>query len=169
MFSVVFLAQVKFVVSPSGIVYIPPTNSSVKTVRCTTNVTANIKWVHSLFNDLDLTTFSIIQENSTSSIMIVYQSLADANTAVLGTLLTGSIVCQAGTTNSTRLSFRQEGEEMFNQHCLFLNTVTCSTVSVSLEPDLLRRRAWFPYNRTTPERVWDHTAYFLHLVSLHVM
>ena len=34
---------------------------------------------------------------------------------------------------------------------------------------LSRRRARFPYNTTTPERVWDHTAYFLHLVSPHVI
>ncbi|XP_062500259.1 uncharacterized protein LOC134177490 [Corticium candelabrum] len=100
-------AQVKFVTSPPGTVYIPPTNSPVKTVRCTTNVTANIKWVHSLFNDLDPTTFNIAQENSISSIMLVHQSFAEANAVVLGILTSGSIVCQAGTTTSAPFTFRQ--------------------------------------------------------------
>ena len=38
----------------------------------------------------------------------------------------------------------------------------------SLVPDPLARRARFPYNTKTLERVWDHTAYFLHVVSPHV-
>ena len=129
-FLLCLLAQVKFVTSPPGTVYIPPTNSPVKTVRCTTNVTANIKWVHSLFNDLDPTTFNIAQENSISSIMLVHQSFAEANAVVLGILTSGSIVCQAGTTTSAPFTFRQGGEEafMFNIYS-FLNIVTCSTVS----------------------------------------
>ena len=132
-FLLCFLAQVKFVTSPPSIVYIPPTNSSIKTVRCTTDVTANITWVHSKFKDLNPITFNITQENSTSSIMLVHQSLAEANTLVFTALQSGFIVCQAGTTNSASFTFRQGGEEafMFNIYS-FLNIVICSTVKYCL-------------------------------------
>ena len=107
------LAQIKFVASPPSIVYIPPTDSPVKTVRCITNVTASITWVHNRFKDLDPITFNITEENSTSSIMLVHQSLAEANVLVFGTLITGSIVCQAGTTDSVPFTFRLGSEKMF--------------------------------------------------------
>ena len=40
-------------------------------------------------------------------------------------------------------------------------SVKCYDAVYSLVPDPLARRARFPYNTTTPERVWVHTAYHL--------
>ena len=105
------VAQVEFVSSPSGTVYIPP-DDSLKTVRCTTNTTADIMWENTFNGNvrlMDPTIFNITQENSTSSIMLVHQRLL-ANTPVAGLLLIGSISCRSGTTNSGSFMFSQGGK-----------------------------------------------------------
>ena len=110
------VAQVEFLSSPSGTVYIPPIGSPIKTVRCTTNATADITWVQSEFGKIDPTRFNITQENSTSSIMLVHQSFVDTNPLAAGYLTRGTIVCRSGTTDSGSFTFRQGGK-----CCMYFN------------------------------------------------